>query len=98
MPTAAPPPLIAAYTPIARLRAGPSAKVVTISASAVGATSAPPTPWTARAASSHAWDVAKPPASEAAEKSTSPAISTRRRPSRSPARPPSSSNPPKVTA
>ena len=35
-PTAPPAMLIAAYTPIARLRGGPSGKVVVISASAVG--------------------------------------------------------------
>ena len=97
-PIAAPPPLIAAYTPIARFRGGPSGKVVVISASAVGAIIAPPTPWTARAVSSQACEVAKPPASEAAENSSSPATNIRRRPSRSPARPPSSSSPPKVTA
>ena len=97
-PTAAPPPLMAATTLIARLRAGPSAKVVAISASAVGAISAPPMPWMARAASSQAWELAKPPASEAAENSTSPAMNTRRRPRRSPARPPSSISPPKLSA
>ena len=50
---AAPRPLrlrLAATTLIARFRAGPSAKVVTISASEVGAISAPPMPWAARAA------------------------------------------------
>ena len=97
-PTAAPPPLIAAYTPMARLRGGPSGKVVMIRASAVGAIIAPPTPWIARAARSQACEVAKPPASEAAENSSSPAMKILRRPSRSPERPPSSSSPPKVTA
>ncbi len=67
-------------------------------ASAVGAITAPPTPWTARPASSHHWLVASPPSKDAAENSSSPPTNTRRRPSRSPARPPSSSNPPKVTA
>ena len=43
-PTAPPATLIAAYTPIARLRGGPSGNVVAISASAVGATIAPPAP------------------------------------------------------
>src|SRR5689334_2576546 len=37
-PTAPPAALIAAYTPMARLRSGPSGNVVAISASAVGAT------------------------------------------------------------
>ncbi len=64
-PTAAPPMLIAAYTPIARLRGGPSGKVVVTRDSAAGATMAPPTPWIARAASSQACVVANPPSSEA---------------------------------
>ena len=54
-PAAPPATLIAAYMPIARLRGRPSANVVAISASAVGATIAPPAPRTAWAASSHAW-------------------------------------------
>ena len=97
-PTAAPTPLIAAYTPIARLRGGPSGNAVAISASAVGATIAPPTPCSARAASSQPGEVANPPASDAAENSSSPAVNIRRRPNRSPARPPSSSRPPNVSA
>src|SRR5215469_4952541 len=43
-PTAAPAMLIAAYTPIARLRGRPSGKVVATRDSAAGATIAPPTP------------------------------------------------------
>ena len=43
-PTAPPAALIPEYTPIARLRAGPCGNVVAISASAVGATIAPPAP------------------------------------------------------
>src|ERR1700750_2231901 len=57
-PAAAPATLIAAYTPIARLRGGPCGNVVAISASAVGATIAEPEPCTARAASRHACEVA----------------------------------------
>ena len=97
-PIAPPMPLIDAYTPIARLRAVPSGNVVAISASAVGATIAPPAPCTARAVSSHACEVANPPTSDAAENSSSPMMNIRRRPSRSPARPPSSSRPPRVSA
>ena len=97
-PTAAPPMLIAAYTPIARLRGLPSGKLVVISDSAVGATIAPPTPCRARAASSQACVVANPPSSEATENRMIPAMNTRRRPRMSPARPPSSSSPPKVSA
>ncbi len=97
-PTAAPAMLMAAYTPIARFLGGPSGKVVVTRDSAVGATIAPPTPWMARAASSQASLVAKPPSSEASENRMMPAMNTRRRPSMSPARPPSSSRPPKVSA
>ena len=97
-PTAAPPMLIAAYTPIARLRGGPSGNVVVIRDSAAGATTAAPTPCSARAPSSHAWVVAKPPSREAAENRMMPAMNTRRLPRTSPARPPSSSRPPKVSA
>src|SRR5690242_3762578 len=89
---------MAEYTPSARLRGAPSGKLVVISASAVGAITAPPTPCTALAVSSHAWLVANPPNSEAAENSSSPKTNTRRRPRMSPVRPPSRSRPPKVTA
>ena len=97
-PTAAPPMLIAAYTPIARLRGWPSGNVVVTSDRAVGATTAAPTPCRARAPSSHASAVANPPSSEATENRMSPAMNTRLRPRMSPARPPSSSRPPKVSA
>ena len=63
-----------------------------------GAAIAAPTPCTARAAISHPWPVASPPASEASEKTSSPAMRIRRRPSRSPDRPPSSSSPPNAMA
>src|SRR5262249_41099955 len=89
---------MAEYTPSARLRGVPSGKFVVISDSAVGAITAPPTPWTALAGSAQAWLVANPPAKEAAANSSNPKTNTRRRPSRSPARPPSSSRPPNVTA
>ena len=97
-PTAPPAMLIPAYTPIARLRGGPSGKVTAISDSAVGAANAPPTPWMARAVSSHAWLVANPPSREASVNTRMPAMKTRRRPSRSPDLPPSSSSPPNVSA
>ena len=86
-----------AYTPIARFRSLPSGKVTAISDSEAGAASAPPMPWMTRAVSSHAWSVAKPPASEAIANSAMPAMKIRRRPSRSPMRPPSSSRPPKAS-
>ena len=59
---------------------------------------APPTPCSARQASSHAWVVANPPSSDATENKMIPAMNTRRRPRMSPARPPSSSKPPNVSA
>ena len=64
-PMAAPAPDIAAYTPMARLRAWPAGKVVVIRARAVGEASAAPTPCRARAASSIASFWARPPSSEA---------------------------------
>src|SRR5499433_2779153 len=72
-PTAAPAMLIAAYTPIARLRGRPSGNVVATSDSAAGATMAPPTPCRARAPSSQAWLLANPPSSDAAENRITPA-------------------------
>ena len=89
---------IAEYTATARLRGRPSGNVTAISDSAVGAAIAAPAPCTARAVISQAWSVARPPASEASTKTSSPAMKTRRRSSRSPARPPSSSSPPNATA
>ena len=97
-PTAPPAMLIAAYTPMARLRGGPSGKVTAISDSAVGAANAPPTPCRTRAVSSHSWLVANPPSSEATENSKMPKMKTRRRPSRSPDLPPSRSSPPNASA
>jgi hypothetical protein len=96
-PMAAPEPETAAKTPKARLRSSPSAKLVVIRASAVGEAKAPPTPWSARKASSEPEFQAKPPASEATENSRMPAMKVRRRPMMSPMRPPSSSRPPKVS-
>src|SRR4051812_6624583 len=62
-----------------------------------GATTAPPTPWRARAPISIPWLVDKPPISEAPPKSSSPATKTRRWPSRSAARPPSRRKPANVS-
>src|SRR5579862_78009 len=95
-PIALPAPDIAAYTPIARVRAGPSSNVSPMSDKAVGAAIAAPHPWTARDATNHADVVARPPASDALEKSRRPATNIRRRPRTSPRRPPNSSRPPKV--
>ncbi len=95
-PMAPPAPATAENTPKARLRSGPSLKLVAISASAVGEAMAPPRPCRARAASSQAEDWATPPSSEAKLNTRTPTTNTRRRPRMSPARPPSSSSPPKV--
>lgn len=96
-PMALPPAETAANTPNALLRSGPSRKVVVISDRAVGEAMAPPTPWSARAASNcqDSWE--SPPSSEASTKSSTPKMKTRRRPRMSPSRPPSSSSPPKVS-
>ena len=94
-----PPPIM---TPVnrlsARVRSRPSGKPETMMASTAGVAMAPPMPWMARAASSSGSAVARPPASDAAVNRATPVRKTRRRPRMSPARPPSSSRPPKVSA
>ena len=96
-PAAPPEPATAPQAPSALLRSAPSEKVVVTIESAAGERSAAPRPWTARAAISAPSDSAKPPTSEASAKRTSPDMNTRRRPSRSASRPPSSKKPPKVS-
>jgi len=96
-PTANPNEAIAPTTPKALFRSGPSAKVVVINDSAVGAINAAPNPCTPRVIISHTPEIASPPASEANEKRNSPAIKSLRLPYRSPIRPPSSKNPPNVS-
>jgi hypothetical protein len=71
---------------------------VVSSENAAGDIIAPPRPWTSRAPISMADDVVRPPVSEAAMNSITPAMKIRRRPSRSAARPPSSGNPAKASA
>src|SRR6266446_4242439 len=83
--------------PSARLRTAPSLNVSAISESAVGATTAAPAPCTTRAMISHVELVASPPAKEPAANSRMPPTNIRRRPNRSPARPPSSSRPPNAS-
>ncbi len=80
------------------MRSGPSRKLVVSSASVDGAAIAAPTPCSARAASSQAGDCASPPSIEANVNSAMPATNVRRRPRMSPARAPSSSSPPKLSA
>ena len=94
----APMPPSAPQIPNALFRSEPSVKVVEMIERAVGVMIAAPAPWTTRAARSGAGDQASPHASDAAVKNTAPAMNTRRRPSRSAARPPSKSRPPKVSA
>ncbi len=67
------------------------------SAIAAGETIAAPRPCAARAATSCHESAAMPQASDAAANTTSPMTSTRRRPSRSAARPPISMKPPNVS-
>src|SRR5580765_4256172 len=95
-PTAAPLPPSAPQIPSALLRSGPSSKLVITIDRAAGEMIAPPSPCTARDAISIPSDCASPHASEASVNSATPTMNTRRRPSRSAARPPSSKKPPKA--
>jgi hypothetical protein len=95
-PAAAPLPPIAPQIPSALLRSAPSSKVVMMIASVAGEMIAAPSPCTARAAIRTPIEPESPQASDATEKSATPNMNTRRRPSRSAARPPSSRKPPKV--
>ena len=89
-------PAIAPHTPSARLRSAPSAKEVVMIARLAGESTAPPRPCSARAPISRPREPANAQSSEAELKSAVPARNTRRRPSRSAARPPSSRKPAKV--
>ena len=84
-------------TPSALLRSAPSGNVVITIDSAVGVMIAAATPCTTRAASSTSVVPASPAPSEASANRPVPAMNMRRRPSRSAARPPSSSSPPKLS-
>ena len=97
-PRTDPTPAIEPYTPSALVRAGPAGKVVASSDRAPGAAIAAPQPWTRRAMISTVPFGARPPAIEATAKTTTPMRNMRKRPKRSPARPPASSSPPKVNA
>ena len=88
----------APYRPMARVRSGPSGKLVVMSESAAGATMAAPAPWMTRAAISSTGSWARPPARLARENAIRPAMNIRRRPSRSAARPPRMSRPPNEMA
>src|SRR5262245_982067 len=94
----APMPPSAPQIPSALLRSAPSSKVVVMIESADGVITAAPTPWKARAPISALSDQASPHKSEANVNNTTPTMNTRRRPSRSAARPPSSNRPANVSA
>src|SRR4051794_29920430 len=96
-PAAPPLPATAPHTPRALLRSEPSRNVVVTIDRAAGERSAAPRPCTARAAISQLSDCAKPPSKDASANRTRPLMKTRRRPSRSAMRPPSSRKPPKVS-
>ncbi len=78
----------------ARLRAGPSAKVVVMIESAAGAVKAALMPLMNLAAISRPPSSTSPPSREATAKTASATRKTLRRPSRSAVRPPSNSRPP----
>ena len=95
-PMLPPPAFTKPKKPIAFARSPGSVKSLMISASATAETTAPPTPCTARATTSAPWDWARPHTDEASVNSVIPPRKSRRWPNRSPSRPPSSRNPPKV--
>jgi hypothetical protein len=95
-PTEAALPPTAPNMPNALVRRGPSAKVLTRIDSAAGAASAPPSPCPEREITSWPSESASPAVSEETVNRASPASSTRRWPSRSAARPPSSRKPPSI--
>ena len=84
------------HAPIARPRsAGPSDAWMI--ASEPGSSSAPPTPWSARAAISARTSGASPHSRDASANQTTPTRNTRRLPSLSPSDPPSSRNAARVS-
>ena len=97
-PTAAPPPAMAPKMPKAFARSDESTKVVLSSPSAEGASMAPNTPCSARAATSTPNESAAPPIAEAMENPSRPPMKVHLRPNMSPMRPPSSSSEPNASA
>ena len=95
-PAAPADPATAPQAPSALLRSAPSLKRPVTIDSAAGETIAAPSPWAARAAISCPCVAANPAAREATPTTTRPVMKTRRLPSRSAARPPSSRKPPKA--
>ena len=95
-PTVPAAPPTAPKMPSALFLAAPSVKVLVRIDRAAGAASAAPIPCTALAPTSCQRASDSPAASDAAANSARPLTSTRRRPNRSAARPPSSRNPPRA--
>ena len=93
-PTEAPAEATNAYTPIAFACSRGSGNMVTIMPRITAEATAPPAPWTKRAAISIPWPWATAHTSEAPVKTTRPARNTLRCPIRSPSRPDRSSKPP----
>jgi hypothetical protein len=81
----------------ALVRAAASGADVVSSASTLGAATAAPTPWRARAATRRPEVGASPPRSEPRVNTASPAMNVRRRPKTSPRRPPRRSSPPNAS-
>ena len=96
-PSEPPTPPIAPHTPRARLRSRPSVNEVAMIARLAGEITAPPMPCSVRAPISSVRESASAHASDAIANSAVPARNTRRRPSRSAARPPSSRKPANVS-
>ena len=94
-PIAPPPAATTLKTAIAFDRSRGMGKSVTIMPSATAEVNEPPTPCTKRAAINITGVVDSPQTSEAVVNTVSPAMKTRRRPTRSPRRPARSSRPPK---
>ena len=90
-------PVHAVHVPIAIARSC-SANVSMISASVLGTSSAPATPWIARAAISTPLVGAAAHSSEQTPNAPVPIANTRRRPNRSPSEPPTSSSAESVSA
>ena len=89
-----PPHAVQAPTALPRSSGG---KVETITASAAGVSSAPATPWSARAATSTSMVGASAQISEVTPKADTPSAKTRRSPKMSPSEPPISSSEASVT-
>ncbi len=92
-----PPDMTKPKTPIAFARSAGSVKSTTINENATAETTAPPSPWTARAATSISFVVERPQTRLATVNAAVPDRNSRRWPKRSPRRPASSRKPPNVS-